>query len=306
MQVTQVNNAIIQSIKHIMILTVQILLAPLWIAIGIIVGWRLCHPRRYQVKGTPKKYNMNYHDVSFMSNDQSTTLKGWYIKSDAPKATIIFSHGYLGNRTKYPNRSLDLAKFYRNNGFDILMFDYRNCGASEGNKSTVGIHEQDDLIGAIDFVKEHNPHTNIVLIGWSTGGSSAIMAAKERNVDVIITDSAFHNLEDYLIENLTKWTKLPSFINPFIMLTFPLVCNGLHPRMSKPIHALKHIDCPIFFIHSEKDSTIPHNCTMKMFDKYNGIKKLWITRKGDHVKNHLSNREYCKTTLSFINKAIKK
>ncbi|MGM0877338.1 MAG: hypothetical protein ACQEWV_22040 [Bacillota bacterium] len=61
------------------------------------------------------------------------------LKAKNSKCTIIFSQGYVGNRTKAPIRSIELANYYVQKGYNVLMFDYRNMGESGGNMSTVGI-----------------------------------------------------------------------------------------------------------------------------------------------------------------------
>lgn len=304
MQVTSVSRTETTKLKTLFILSVQIVLAPILFLVGYFVGWKLCHPKRYKVKGTPEEYSLPFQNVTFKSNDGKTRLNGWMMSTKNATGTIIFSHGYRGSRTKAPTHSLKLAKFYLENGYNVLMFDYRNAGESAGKLSTVGLMETEDLIGAIDYIKR-NKKSKIVLIGWSTGGSSALMAAAKRSVDAIITDSAFHNLEAYLNENLAKWTKLPSFINPFIMFAFPLITKGKHPRMVKPIESLDKLHCPIYFIHNEKDSMIPHESAINMYKTYKGKKELWITSKGNHVTNHISNNDYLEKTNIFLDAILK-
>ncbi|MBM7569995.1 alpha/beta fold hydrolase [Aquibacillus albus] len=286
-------------------LILQIIFSPILAVIGLVVAWGLTHPKRNKVKGNPAKHGMTFQDIVFKSADHKTNLKGWLMEAANPVGTIIFSHGYRGSRTKSPINSLKLAKHYVEKGYNVLSFDYRNCGESEGNKSTVGALESKDLIGAIQYIKRNMTYKKIILMGWSTGGACAIMAAAKENVDAIIADSAFDNLETYLDDCLSEWTNLPKLVNPFILFFFPILSLGYHPRMVNPSKSLDKINCPVYFIHNQNDEKVPHTCSVRMHQAYQGVKKLWITSKGGHVKNHLSNQDYLINIDDFLDEAVK-
>ncbi|MCT2535144.1 alpha/beta fold hydrolase [Aquibacillus koreensis] len=279
---------------------IQVILSPILMIMGFIVAWKLSHPKRSKVKGSPRTYGLAYKDVEFKSADNKTSLKGWLIEAEKPIGTIIFSHGYRGSRTRSPIQSLKLAAYYVKKGYNILTFDYRNCGESEGKKSTIGLFETKDLIGAIRYTKQKVDYKKLILMGWSTGGSCSIMAAAQEEADAIIVDSAFDDLESYLNNNLSNWTNLPKLVNPFILFFFPFLSFGNHPRMVNPSKSLDDVNCPVYFIHNQDDDKVPHTCSVRMYHNYKGRKRLWITNKGGHVKNHLSNKEYLSNIDRFL------
>lgn len=287
-----------------------ILFSPLLIIVAAVVAWSFSHPKRVVVKGNPASAGLDYEDVVFTSKmKDKALLKGWWIptKSTDVKGTIVFSHGYQGNRLKHPRNIMALAQKFVEDGYHVFTYDFRNCGDSEGKMSTVGLYETYDLLGAIDYIKKNKDYQKLILMGWSTGAAVSIMAAgKFKKVDAVIADSPFYDLEVYLDENMPKWTKLPAFINPFVMFIIPLIAKGLHPRMCKPVEALKNIKCPIMFIHSKMDRFIPYTHSQKLFQDYQGKKEMWLTESGDHIKVHLAYDDYSDRTLSFLNKYIQK
>src|SRR3989339_688573 len=85
--------------------------------------------------------------ITFKSSD-GLTLSGVFVQG-TNEATIILLHGY--GRCK--EQMLPQASFLNKAGFNILMFDFRASGESEGKYITFGQREQADLEGALDYLK---------------------------------------------------------------------------------------------------------------------------------------------------------
>jgi pimeloyl-ACP methyl ester carboxylesterase len=131
-------------------------------------------PRRFPVyENDPERLGFQYEEVDFPSRD-GLTLSGWYVPSQN-KATIVLCHGYGGNRLMVS----PIARLLINHGFGVLMFDFRAHGRSAGDLSTWGWLETDDLLGALDALKQHpevDP-TRIGVLGFSLGGQVALRTA---------------------------------------------------------------------------------------------------------------------------------
>ena len=109
--------------------------------------------------------------VWFNSAD-GTRLNGWFFESQAgPEiATVIFLHGNGGNIGNVGWVGQRFAK----RGFDVLVFDYRGYGASDG----VAANESDlyaDGDAAVAFVRNEKGARpeRIVLYGQSLGTAIA-------------------------------------------------------------------------------------------------------------------------------------
>lgn len=281
--------------------------SPLWIIVGIVVAWRLSRPKKSKLtKETPHDFGMVFESITFKSNRDQTSLRGWWIptQSETKNTTVIFAHGYRGNRTKKPFHILKLAKRLSDEGHDLILFDFRNSGESDGRMSTVGYLETEDFIGAVDFAKKEKGANRFVFMGWSMGAVVTLMAGAKvkEEVTAIIADSSFADMETYLQENLPIWTKLPTFITPFVIGILPWITRGLHPRLLKPLEALNHIQCPILFLHSKEDKAIPFQETTKLYQNYNGIKDIFLFSKGGHIQSHIGNVNYEDKITAFINK----
>lgn len=278
------------------------------IGISIYVGNQMTHPEKKPIDQYPSEHGISYDDISFVSRDGETTLAGWVLHpEDEAKMTIIFGHGYKGNRFEDHIPFFDMAKRLIDLNYRVVMFDFRYAGESEGDMSTVSAKEQYDMLGAIDWVKDHYDES-IGLLGISMGASTAILAAAQSEEVVgVVADSPFSDLEDYLRKNLPVWSDLPNFpFTPLILTIMPLITD-LDPKEASPISVLDEVaPRPILFIHNKGDASIPYTESELMVEKHPEYFTLWLTEGEGHVMSFKQNKEeYIQKVDDFFSKLIK-
>jgi alpha/beta superfamily hydrolase len=101
-------------------------------------------------------------------------------------------------------------------GGNVLSFDFRAHGTSEGHMVTIGVEEAWDLRQAVSYVHHSlDPASSIVLLGYSMGASTAILAAEQdQSVAGVIADSPYDSLERYLAEDLPGLARAPPHAFP--------------------------------------------------------------------------------------------
>lgn len=278
------------------------------VGISIHVGNSMTHPEKKPIDQFPSDYGMEFDDISFVSRDAETNLSGWVLHPEGDaKMTVIFGHGYKGNRFEDHISFFDMAERLLNLNYRVVLFDFRYAGESEGAMSTVGAKEQLDMLGAVDWVKSEYDEP-IGLLGISMGGSTAILtAAQSDDVVGVVADSPFSDLEDYLKVNLPIWSDLPAFpFNPLILTIMPMITD-LDPKEASPISVLDDIaPRPILFIHNRGDGSIPYSESEIMVEKYPEHFSLWLTDGEGHVKSFEQNKdEYIERVDTFFMDAIK-
>ncbi len=215
--------------------------------------------------------------VKIPSSD-NLTLSGFLIKRHNPTANVIFCHGYRSTK-ELIYAYIDLFP-----DWNILMFDFRAHGQSEGSMTTIGYHEYKDVIAATQFMHEAVKDTSaktlpFIILGLSMGGAAAPKAIEHEPglCNALIIDSTYAHMDKTLSKVFSAKSRLPSF--PF----FYLVKTMFHYTANCNIHAMqpadtvKNITQPILFIHSCDDSYIPPKNSIELYaNAHNKKSQLWI------------------------------
>jgi len=254
-------------------------------------------PGKWPIEFTPESFDLKYEDVDFETSD-GLKLKGWFIPSDKSNDTIIVMHGYPTNKADVLPFSMFLLK-----KFNVFLFDFRSFGESEGSYTTAGFKEVNDLDAAVKYLKSRKDVKNIGALGFSLGGSVAIMN-KNNDIKAIVSDSAYSNLNN-IIEAMYK----PFFFMkyPFVQLNrvYSKIFFNVDPKDVSPENSIKNINKPILIIHGEKDSQIPVN-EANILHNANKKTELWIVENADHGSTYALNKEeYEKRVLEFFEKNLK-
>ncbi len=294
---------------HVMIAVIGLVVLTLigcW-GISFVVAWKLSHPKRKPIDETPADYGLVFEPIDFFSRDGSTRLKGWFLPAEGEaKMTLIFAHGYRGNRLVRSLPGLHLASSLVKSGYHVVMFDFRRSGESEGSLTTVGLHEKLDILGAIDWVKNDFPG-RIGLVGFSMGAAAALLAAADSfDVRGVVADSSFSHLTRYLSDNMHIWSKLPKFpFTPLILLTIRLIANENIDEV-EPLSAVDKVyPRPILFIHGDSDPVISWENSELMREKHPDAFSLWKPCSDTHVgafRDHPE--EYSDRLIRFFDEIV--
>jgi dipeptidyl aminopeptidase/acylaminoacyl peptidase len=254
------------------------------VAISFILVYANTHPPKYPLHIQPSEYKADYEDVSFTSAD-GIVLKGWLVKPSYPgtkSPAIIICHGVGANRSDFTELAASLA----HRGYFVLLFDFRAHGESGGRRTSLGYHEQKDVVAALDFLRtrhEIDPG-RIGIYGFSLGGSTTVLAAARTGAfKAVVADSAFTSLRDQAREAITGFYHLPSF--PFLQLA--VVGYELYFQTNidsiSPVSVIAAIaPNPVLIIAGEGDKLIPADNGRKLFSAAGKPKELWIIPGADH------------------------
>lgn len=273
-------------ISGISILIIVIVLFLGTMTVSYVVGSKLTHPVRKPLTETPRAVGLSYENIRFPARVDKLSLSGWLIPAASKTNEIVIeAHGYRGNRV-LDHPSLPTAKSLHDAGFSVMMFDFRDEGDSPGKEVSVGEYEVRDLLGAVDYAKSLG-YTNIGVIGYSMGASTALEAtAEDADVKATIADSPFANLQTYLDANMSVWTHLPSFpFNDEIFWEMKHLFQ-LDPAKVNPLKDLASTKSrPILLIAGEADTTIPMKNSEEIYAELKGNPNdtLWLVPGAKHV-----------------------
>jgi len=249
-----------------------------------------------------------HEDVTFNSRD-GIVLKGWWFEVPGADRAVVLVHGRGRNRVNSDFMEAGIAKLLLVHGYSVLLFDLRGHGESGGTRYTLGIEEPRDILAAIDLAatKADIERRRVAIIGESLGGGSAIMTVKaDPSIGPVVTDSAFADANTVVSESATKYTNLPPWFTPGIVLMSRLFL-GLDISQVTPSKVVAaYPERAFLFIQCTDDTTVPlhHGLDLKAASR-NPRTELWVVQGCEHVKAFATHPdEWAQHVLNFLEREL--
>ena len=199
---------------------------------------------------TPRNLNMPYEQVSFTTAD-GLSLRGWFILSGKTAAkTLILLHGYPADKG-----NILPALAFLHADFNLLLFDFRYLGESDGSYSTAGAKEVEDLLAAIRFLKTRGIE-EVGVWGFSMGGAVGLMTIdKAPEIRAVVSESSYASLTEMALQLF----RVPLLNYPIAYLIgfWAKLFLGIDVRDVSPAEKIRNTTVPILITHSSTDAVIP-------------------------------------------------
>lgn len=257
------------------------------------VAHKMTVQERIPVSGHPSRLGLEWEDVTFRSWGDQILLSGWYLPAPDDNRCIILIQGMNHHRNDPQSQALALGNDLVNQGFSVLLFDFRARGQSAGVRSTGGDREQWDVFGAIRFVESRGiPVARIGLLGFSLGAGVAILvAAQEPRIPAVVSDSGFLDNKVDPGHLFVGPIGLPWWIATFVVLAGRVLFHANFNRV-RPAHVVGKMDQPILFIHGEDDPVISSKETLEMHRiSNNAADRVWIVPGAEHINVYRKNAD---------------
>lgn len=204
---------------------------------------------------SPADVGLAYEDVSFNSREDNLMLRGWYLPAGGDCAIIIV-HGGFQHRLDDDVDTLNLAHDLVGEGYNVLLFDLRGRGESEGEGRALSNIER-DVGGAFDYImSEGYPPERIYIIGFCSGAASACIFASQNQVGALVLDGCFANAYNMVVNQATQMG-IPEFLVDSFTPGVFLMCRIFYDfELVNAEDVVAAVACPIFFIHEENDELI--------------------------------------------------
>jgi fermentation-respiration switch protein FrsA (DUF1100 family) len=189
----------------------------------------------------PSDVGLPYEDVGFPAAD-GVRLHGWWIPGTR-RETVIWFHGNAGN---IGDRVGDLGLLQESVGTNVLLFDYRGYGRSDGRPSESGLYA--DARGALAYVRsrEDVERSRIVFFGRSLGSAVAVELATRRSPWGLILESPFTSVRD------------------MARAVLPGPLASLVPAQFDTLDRIGRVRCPTLFLHGDRDEVVPYEQGLRL------------------------------------------
>lgn len=242
---------------------------------------------------SPEQYGITYEDIYF---DGKTELKlhGWWFPArqtveEEVKANILFLHGNGENISTHAG----LVYWLTEHQYNVLIFDYRGYGKSQGEINLSGA--LDDIDSARDYMQTRKQkNKKLFVLGHSLGASMGIynLAKNPENVDGIVLVSPFSEYPEVAQEMMAKsW--LTWVFQPLAEITVSSEYNPVDYVATLPL-------VPKLFMYSEGDQIIaPHH--IKILYNHASENKSMEKIKGNH-NSVFAHKENQNILLDYLDK----
>jgi fermentation-respiration switch protein FrsA (DUF1100 family) len=174
---------------------------------------------------------------------------------------------------------------------NVLMFDGRGHGDSEGRYVTYGFYERRDVESAIEWlVAEKKIDRNRVgLAGESMGAAIALqVAAHNPWIRAVWADSPFASLRRVTEEFVKRVTGLPgAVLNPVLWTTIQVANyrGSFDVHSVDPLALAAQIKCPVYLVHGTADQLIATAHSENIHAALGGEKAIWVVEGARHARS---------------------
>jgi alpha-beta hydrolase superfamily lysophospholipase len=274
-----------------------------WIAVLLL--WAVRNPLRkafifahpFRWLGFMPETHLNFQEITFKSRD-GLTLFGRFVRS-RNHATILLLHPL----NSAGNRMLLYAEFLAKAGYGVFVIDLRAHGSSDGDTSTYGLREAEDVAGAVDYLL-HRLDVNgqkIGTLGISLGARAALCGALKTDCirALVLEGLGPATLNDHgRPASLQRWVRYP-----FDWLYHRIYEYMIAGRQISVIETIGKIaPRPILLIAGGKEDIYFNRI---FFEAANEPKELWELPDAEHGSAILQNSgAYIQRVVEFFDKAL--
>ena len=248
-----------------------------------------------QIYLPPEKLGLQYKDFFLKGIDQNR-IHTWLFPTPSrqPFGTVVQLHG---NAQNISSHYTSLLWLYRQ-GFELLTFDYRGYGRSDGKVNTGKIIADIKLV--LEFIQKRNKRKEIpvILYGQSLGGILMPYALAEMKRDPIIRaaviEGSFSSYQD-LGKEIAGNILFPLRYLAGLLISDRYAVRESLPKLS-PLHTI--------VVHGSADSVVPYSHGKEVFKLLRKPKSFLEIPEGGHLNwHHIEKYEKERMALLKIIKA---
>lgn len=266
--------------------------------------YALLQPGNKTADTSPADYNLAYDHFTLVVEDE-LKLDSYFIPAQQkPRANLIMLHGVGSCKEVYLGPAAELSKL----GFNILLFDQRQHGKSEGEYLTYGYYEKHDVSKALDWLDAKTGELKTGIYGNSMGGAVALQSlAHDARLRFGLIESTFTDLPTVAnaYGRRLSGLPLPHWLSNYVLRRAATIAN--FPAFEvRPVVAAASITQPIQLIHGDADANINVSNATALFQAMaSEDKQLFIVEGGDHADLWEKGGEaYRKVWFGFLKRMI--
>ena len=226
----------------------------LLLSLALLFPWavhRIYRAPRVEEKGSPQDFGLAFSE-HWLNGVRNRRLFAWLIPARGSRTTLVVVHGWGANA----EMMLPLAPAFHEAGLDLLLYDARSHGRSDGDSFSSLPRFAEDLGTVLDWARQRRPDHRLVVFGHSIGAAAAILTASLRHdINRVIGLSGFAHPRLVMNRHLDRpW--LPRPLRALIIRYIQWVIGYRFDDIA-PMHRIPHVRCPVLLAHGTDDPVVP-------------------------------------------------
>lgn len=221
------------SLVSVLVVSVIVIILTIYVSFYLLQDYLIFRVERLHADHS-FSFHATFEELNF-NIDSHITLNAVKFLSPESKGLIYYHHGNAGNIQLWGQR----AHYFTNFGYDVLLYDYRGYGKSNGKIR----HERtlyNDAEAVYNQIQEEYAGKRIIFYGISLGSGIAAYLAQKLNPDYLILETPYY-----------------SFLN-VVKFHYPYLPARLISKYRfRTFRFLTHVTCDTLLIHGDLDNIIP-------------------------------------------------
>lgn len=223
------------------------------------------------------------YDTVRLKTAKGLLIDAWYSRADsASLGTVILFHGIMANKSMV----LAEAGEFRYLGYDVMLVDFRAHGNSEGNTTTMGIRETEEIKLAYDYASSLKP-SQIYLWGNSMGAVVVAKAVSEHGLKPagVILEMPFGSMQSHLQARARAlgFQGFPEKPFGFFVSWWIGVERGIKSFKHRTATYVAELNCPVLMQWGARDMYVLRSETDNIFEAITSSqKKLVVYEDASH------------------------
>jgi dipeptidyl aminopeptidase/acylaminoacyl peptidase len=261
--------------------------------------------KRLPLEATPESTGLAYQDVSFTSRYDQVLLKGWFFPG-YKEPVIVLVHGGYQNRVDESVGTLGMTRDLVSNGYNVLLFDLRGRGESEGRGIALSFIDE-DIGGAVDFlVNMGYSRDDVCVMGFCSGAVKSCIYASRNDIGAVILDGCFIDVPTMVVRQASS-VGIPGFLTWVFIPGIRMMAGVVYDyELINPIDVVSDVNCPILFIHEEHDEYTTSEETLKLYRASNNAEnEIWEVSDSEHTQAYFNHPvEYIEKVTGFLERVM--
>jgi alpha-beta hydrolase superfamily lysophospholipase len=217
----------------------------------LLTGVQLPRPINH---GSPADMGLAFETVRIPSM-RGIELEAWRLPASAGTdgPLVLLFGGYGGSK----DGLLNVAGEFLRLEAEVWMVDFRGCGGSTGNITSIGFHEAEDVSAAVRRAQQGSAGRKLVLFGTSMGAAAVLHAVHRGDVspDGLVLECPFDRLLS-TAANRFRLMKLPAFPFAQLLVFWGGFQQGFDGFAHNPADYAGSVRCPTLLLQGERDERV--------------------------------------------------